>query len=91
MAVYTWEFSKKAAKEFSKLDQQIQRRLIRWLDEHIEGSNNPRAWGKALEGELETFWRYRVGDFRIIADIQDGLFLVTVVKAGKRGEIYRRS
>lgn len=87
---YHWQFAKKAAKEFSKLDLTVQRRLVRWLDEHIEGYDNPRAWGKALSGPLGTFWRYRVGNYRIIADIQDGQFTVLIVKAGKLGVIYER-
>ncbi|MFD1317605.1 type II toxin-antitoxin system RelE family toxin [Loigolactobacillus zhaoyuanensis] len=89
MKTYTWKFNKTATKNFSKLDQQVQRRLIHWLDEHIEGSHNPRTWGKALEGDRGTFWRYRVGGFRIIADIQDSQFIVLVVKAAKRNDIYK--
>lgn len=87
---YHWAFDKKAAKEFSKLDRSVQRRIVRWLDDHIEGYNNPRAWGKALEGKLGTLWRYRVGHYRVIADIRDGKLLVLVVKTGKRGQIYER-
>lgn len=87
---YHWAFDKKAAKEFSKLDRTVQRRIVCWLDDHIEGYDNPRAWGKALEGQLGTLWRYRVGNYRVIADIRDGKFLVVVVKAGKRGQVYDR-
>jgi len=87
---YHWPFDKKAAKEFSRLDCTIQRRIIRWLDKHIEGYDNPRAWGKALEGQLGTLWCYRVGHYRVIADIRDGKFLVLVVKTGKRGQVYNR-
>lgn len=86
---YTWEFAKKADKDFKKLDNAIQKRIVHWLDEHIEGTTNPRAWGKALEGELGTYWRYRVGAFRIIADIHDNIFTVEVIKVGKRGQIYK--
>lgn len=88
---YTWSFDSKALKEFKKkLDKPVQVRIIKWLDSHIEGSNNPRVWGKALEGELGTLWRYRVGSYRIIADIQDNIFTVVVVKAGKRNDVYKR-
>ena len=89
MKIYTWKFNQKAAKEFGKLDRSIQKRLLRWLDDHIEGSNNPRAWGKVLEGDRGAFWRYRVGGFRIIVDIQDNQFIVLVVKAAKRNDVYR--
>ena len=83
MKKYTWKFAAKADKSFQKLDRQAQRRLIKWLDEHIQGTDNPRVWGKALEGDLGTFWRYRVGSYRLIADIQDDQFVVLVVKAAK--------
>ncbi|GAA3012610.1 type II toxin-antitoxin system RelE family toxin [Tetragenococcus solitarius] len=90
MKTYTWKFAKKADKEFNKLDPQIQRRLVKWLDEHIEGSNNSRSWGKALEGELGTFWRYKVGGYRIIVDIQDSSFVVLVIKTAKSNDVYKR-
>lgn len=81
----------KSAERFQKsLDKPVQRRIINWLDKHVEGSDNPRIWGKPLEGELGTLWRYRVGSYRIIADIQDEVFTVVVVKAGKRNDVYKR-
>ncbi len=88
-AAYHWNFDRTAAKKFAKLDKQVQRRLVHWLDSHIEGYDNPRAWGKALEGELGTLWRYRVGSYRIIADINDYQFEVLVVKTAKRNDVYR--
>lgn len=88
---YTWAFDRKALKDFrKKLDKPVQRRIISWLDEHIEGADNPRVWGKALEGEFGTLWRYRVGSYLIIADIQDNIFTVVVVEAGKRNDVYKR-
>lgn len=88
---FTQEFDRKALKDFQKeLDKPVQRRIIAWLDSHIEGSDNPHLWGKALEGKLGTLWRYRVGSYRIIADIRDNVFTVVVVKAGKRNDVYKR-
>jgi len=89
MILYHWEFAKKADKDFSKMDKQIQIRIIKWLDEHIENSNNPRAWGKALEGNFGTLWRYRVGKYRIIANINDDKFTVIIVKTSKRNDVYK--
>lgn len=87
---YTWQFNQKAYKEFKKdLDKPVQKRIIEWLDSHIEGNTNPRIWGKALEGRYQTLWRYRVGSYRIIADIKDDVFTVVVVKAGKRNDVYK--
>ena len=85
---FTWDFDVKAEKSFEKLDSPIRKRILKWLDDNIEGCENPRLFGKALEGELGNFWRYRVGKFRIIADIQDGMFTVLVIKTGKRGDVY---
>lgn len=88
---FTWEFDRKALKDFQKeLDKPVQRRIIAWLDSHIERSDNPHLWGKALAGKLGTLWRYRVGSYRIIADIRDNVFTVVVVKAGKRNDVYKR-
>lgn len=87
--MYTWSFDKKAYKEFKKLDKPIQKRLITWLDKHIEGTENPRQWGKALEGDFKTLWRYRVGSFRLIVDIIDNEFVVLIIKTGKRNDVYK--
>lgn len=88
---YTWSFNQKAFKDFQKnLDKPVQYRIIKWLDSHIEGTDDPRIWGKALEGQFGTLWRYRVGSYRIIADIHDEIFNVVVVKAGKRNDVYKR-
>ncbi|WP_155286809.1 type II toxin-antitoxin system RelE family toxin [Lacticaseibacillus zhaodongensis] len=87
---YHWLFAKRAAKQFAKLDNPVQRRIVQWLNTHIEGYDNPRAWGKALEGELGTLWRYRVGNYRVIADIDDGKFTVLIVKTGKRNDVYKQ-
>ncbi|AYM02328.1 type II toxin-antitoxin system RelE family toxin [Levilactobacillus yiduensis] len=89
MKSYTWKFAKKADKDFQKLDRQVQLRLVNWLDKHIEGATNPRIWGKALVGDLGTFWRYRVGGYRIIAEIQDEQFVVLIVKTAKRNDVYK--
>lgn len=87
--MYTWSFDKKAYKEFKKLDKPIQQRLVTWLDKHIEGTENPRQWGKALEGDFKTLWRYRVGSFRLIVDIIDNEFVVLIIKTGKRNDVYK--
>lgn len=88
--MYTWEFDKKAFKEFKKLDRYVQKRMVKWLDDHIEGTENPRQWGKALEGDKKTLWRYRVGAFRMIVDIVDTEFVVLMLKTAKRNDVYKR-
>jgi mRNA interferase RelE/StbE len=84
------EFAKNAARDLGKIDRQDRRRILGFLRDRVESSPDPRALGEALRGkDLGQFWKYRVGDFRIICDIQDRLVLVVVVRVGNRREVYR--
>ena len=85
-----WElrFQKDAQKEFLKLDPPIQRRILQYFKERILVSSNPRTYGKALTGNLQEFWRYRVGDYRVICKIEDEKIVITVVMIGHRREVY---
>lgn len=80
-------FTKKSQKELQKLDRPIQKQIISEL-ERILNLNNPRSFGKSLTGNLSGLWRYRVGDYRIIAEIEDAVFTVIVVRIGHRKQIY---
>ncbi len=85
------EFADSAAKQLRKLDPQVARRILAYLRERVGPLEDPRSLGEALRGkELGDFWKYRVGDWRIIADIEDGVLLITVIRLGNRREIYRR-
>lgn len=89
---YNWKFDKKANKYFSKkIDKEIQKRIISWLNLHIKNTYDPRAYGKALSGSFTGFWRYRVGKYRIIADIKDEEHIVTITKIDKRGDVYKKA
>ena len=84
------EYSKDAGKEIAKLDKPIAQRIIRFMGSRVAKLENPRSIGQALAGStLGDFWKYRVGDYRIIADIQDGKLIVQVVRVGNRREVYR--
>ena len=84
------EFEKEAEKELRKLDKQAARRIVKFLRERIAPLDNPRSIGAPLTGStLGDYWKYRVGDYRIIADIQDARVCVQVVRLGNRREIYR--
>lgn len=79
-----------ARKDLEKLDKQIARRLIAFLRERVAQLEDPRSIGEALHGsKLGDFWRYRVGDYRIICDIQDQYLLVLALRVGHRREVYR--
>jgi mRNA interferase RelE/StbE len=84
------EYGKDAEKEISKLDRQVARRIIQFMGSRVAKLENPRSIGQALTGStLGEFWKYRVGDYRIIAEIQDAKLIVQVVRVGNRREVYR--
>ena len=84
------EVSAAARKALSKLDRQAARSILQFLDDKVAKGTDPRAAGKALSGSaLGNFWRYRVGDYRVVADIQDSVVTVLVVRIGHRRDIYR--
>lgn len=87
--VWTVDYTDTAKGQLKKLDKQTALRIVDFMDERIAGRENPRDSGKALTGPLGNFWRYRVGDCRVICDIQDGILRVLVVQVGNRREIYR--
>lgn len=79
-----------AERELDKLDPQIARRILKFLHERVSPLEDPRSIGEALKGsKLGDLWKYRVGDFRLIADIQDGRLRVLIVRIGNRREVYR--
>jgi len=86
---WTVEIGQLAERQLKKLDQQVQRRILDWLDDRIEGCKNPRHFGEPLKGPRSGLWRYRVGDYRIICEIQDGRLCVLAIAVGHRREIYR--
>jgi len=86
---WTIEYTDTAKGQLRKLDKQTARRIVDFMDERIAGRDNPRDSGKALTGSLGSLWRYRVGDFRVVCDIQDAILRVLVVQIGHRREIYR--
>jgi mRNA interferase RelE/StbE len=80
----------KAERQLDQLDPQVARRILRFLHERIASLENPRSIGEALKGsELGELWKYRVGDYRIIASIEDKLVRILVVRIGNRREVYR--
>ena len=86
---WTIDYADTAIGQLRKLDKQTARRIVDFMDERIAGLDNPRSTGKALTGPLGALWRYRVGDCRVICDIQGAALRVLVVQVGNRREIYR--
>lgn len=87
--VWTVDYSDTAKGQLRKLDKPTARRIVDFMDERIAGPDDPRRTGKALSGPLGGFWRYRVGDCRVICEVQDGALRVLVVQVGNRREVYR--
>ncbi len=84
------EFSSRAERSLDKLDPQITRRILAFLYERIAHLDDPRNMGEALKGShLGDFWRYRMGDYRIICRIEDAQLVVVVVGIGHRRDVYR--
>jgi len=86
--VWRVEFDSDAARDLRKLGHEAQRLILTYLRNRIATTQDPRRFGHALLRELEGLWRYRVGDYRIVASIEDERFVVLVVTVGHRREVY---
>ena len=82
------EYDEKAVRELLKIDRQAALRIKKYLDERIATEEDPRRFGKGLTSNLAGLWRYRVGDYRVIAEIQDTRVVVLVIKIGHRSLVY---
>lgn len=88
--VWRVELSAQALRSLDALDRQVARRILTYLHERVARLEDPRSVGEALKGSrLGEFWKYRVGDYRVISRIEDGELLVLVVRIGNRREVYR--
>ena len=88
----TWriEVSETAEKQLAKLDQPVAKRLRSFLRERLASLDDPRSIGRRCGGsELGEFWKYRVGDWRLICQIKDAKILITVIRLGNQSEVYR--
>lgn len=80
--------SEKARKALKKLDKQTSSLIIGWIEKNLEGCENPRIHGKGLTSNRSGQWRYRIGDYRLICDIQDKKIIIYVLEVGHRKKIY---
>lgn len=90
MMAYLVEFTKSALRDIKKLDKGTSALILGWIRKNLEGCSDPRIHGKGLTANRSGQWRYRVGDYRIIADIDDSRIVVVVVRIGHRRDIYDR-
>ena len=82
------KFENKARKEFLKLDREIQIQILRYI-EKIKVLEDPRDMGKSLAGDLKDYWRYCVGNYRLICKIKDDELLIIIIHIGHRNKIYK--
>lgn len=87
---WTVEIADFAERQLRKLDPPVRRRILDYLEDRIEGCKNPRHFGEPLKGVRAGLWRYRVGDYRIICEVQDQRLVVLALAIGHRREVYRR-
>jgi mRNA interferase RelE/StbE len=87
---WTIEFDRQGKRDLEKLDASVKGRIFRFLYGRLASLEDPRSIGEALKGaELGDFWKYRVGDYRIIASIEEQKVQILIVRVGNRREVYR--
>jgi mRNA interferase RelE/StbE len=85
---WTINYTVSAKQQLKKLDKQVAKRIRDYMADRIAKLDDPRSVGKALTGNLGIFWRYRVGDYRLICDITDDQLIVLVVRVAHRKQVY---
>lgn len=85
---YSVNYSARAVKELKKLDRQTRALILSWIEKNLVDCENPRAHGKGLTANRSGQWRYRVGDYRIIAEIIDSEIVILVLSVGHRSVVY---
>ncbi len=89
---WTIEFERAAERELERLGHEAAKRILRFLHERVAHLDDPRAIGEASRGSrLGEFWKYRVGDYRVIAAIEDRVMRIVVVRVGNRRNVYRQT
>ena len=85
---YQVVYTKKAIISLSKIDRSQQRLIVSWIEKNLINTDNPRALGKSLKADLKEYWRYRVGSYRILADIDNDQIKIIIFNIGHRKDIY---
>lgn len=85
---YKVNYTSQAVKQLLKLDRYTRKLIYAWIDKNLQDCENPRLHGKPLTANRSGQWRYRVGDYRLIAEIEDDKIIILVMSVGHRKEIY---
>ncbi len=89
MSRYKVEYTPAAIKQIKKLDGSTRKLIRAWIEKNLVGCKDPRAHGKGLSGDKSGQWRYRVGDYRILAEIQDNKVVILIINIGHRKDVYK--
>ena len=81
--------TEKFDRAFKKLDRQVQRLIKAWIDKNLSGTDDPRRYGKPLTANRIGQWRYRIGDYRLLAEINDNDLIIIAIDIGHRSKVYR--
>lgn len=87
---WTLKIASSAIKQLSKLDKPTAKLITSWLRKNVDGCEDPRIHGKPLVGDLTGSWRYRVGDYRVLCELQDSKLVVLAVEISHRSEVYKK-
>lgn len=86
---YTVEYTPQAVKELKKLDRSVRALIIGWIEKNLIGCENPRQHSKGLTANRSGQWRYRVGNYRLLAEIQEEKIVILILSVGHRSEVYQ--
>ncbi|MCR4703649.1 MAG: type II toxin-antitoxin system RelE/ParE family toxin [Saccharofermentans sp.] len=87
---YTLVITDDFEKQFRKLDRSVQVIVAKWIKKHLENCDDPKASGKALTANLKGYWRYRIGDYRLLVEIKDDELVIVAISIAHRSEIYNQ-
>ncbi len=85
---YKVEFTEKALKQLKKMDRHTASLILGWIRKNLEGCENPRQHEKGLTADKSGQWRYRVGDYRLLAEIEDDRIVILILSVGHRRDVY---
>ncbi len=76
-------------KAFRKLDRSVQIMISKWIHKHLDNCDDPRAFGKGLSGNLKGWWRYRIGNYRLLVEIKDDELVIVAIEISHRNQVYQ--
>jgi len=87
---YTLVLTEEFEKQFRKLDRSVQTIVVKWIRKHLEDCEDPRVSGKTLSANLKGYWRYRIGDYRLLVEIRDEELIIVAISIAHRSDVYNQ-